>query len=109
MWPPTAWIVTGRPSGLSQEETGPGTGRAASLPQSRRSPDGMTAASAPKRSTWSKTAAVRSQSGPVSPFGHASSTGAGRSIVSTGVSPRSPGTVVSTARERSGRLPFSRL
>ena len=69
----------------------------------------MSAAAAPNRSTWSKTAAVRSQSGPASPFRQASSTGAATSIVCTGMGPVAAGTVVSTARERSGLLPFRRL
>ena len=69
MWPPTAWIVTGRATGRSQVVTALGTGCAASRPQIRSSPVGTTAESAPKRSTWSKTAAVRSHSGPLSPAG----------------------------------------
>ena len=64
MWPPTAWIVTGPLKLRPQVLTGLATGWAASLPQSRRRPVGMSAAPAPNRSTWSKTAAVRSQSGP---------------------------------------------
>ena len=79
MWPATAWIVIGAGRPSARTSSAAATGRAASLPQRRSRPVGTSAASFPKRSTWSKTAAVRSQSGACSPRRHASSTGAGRS------------------------------
>ena len=109
MWPATEWMVVGPSKRWMQDVTGPEGGFAASLPQKRSRPTGMRPASWPYLRIRSKSAAVRSHSGPASPFAHGSSTGAGSRVVSSGVRPALAGTVVSTARDRSGRRPFRRL
>ena len=69
MWPATAWIVTGvRPSSDVDTGSGPTTRPPAA---EQVAPDETSAESVPKRSTWSKTAAVRLQSRPFSFARHA--------------------------------------
>ena len=87
------------------------TGSAAFLPQSdeQRGRDERGAAAEPLR-PGRATAASRSQSRPFSPLRQASSTGAGRSTVSSRrQAGRRRNACVSTARERSGRAPVEEV
>ena len=108
MCPAATWIVMRSVIRRSQVEIGLGFGAAALPRQRMRSPAGTNAAVVVLAAELVERLAPRADR-PRSPLAQASSTGPGRSIVRSGVSPAEAGAVVRTARERSGLRPWRRL